>query len=121
DAADFKNHEKQALWYLWKLKDAGQIDSGQFNACLSAKDPKNPFKIDISKINRIYKDKVDEKILNAIALYHQAIGRIERRKMEVPQVDVTLERNVFNDFYLFLKSENFSSLTEGRREITSDL
>lgn len=119
--SDYKNNEKQALWYLWKLKDSGQFDSGQFNLCLSARDPKASYKINISKINNLYKDKADEKILNSIALYHQAIGRIERKNERVPEVDVTLEMDVFKDFYQFVSSENSKELAEQRKDITSAL
>ncbi len=119
--SDYKNNEKQALWYLWKLKDAGQFDTGQFNVCLSARDAKASYKINISKINNLYKDKADEKILNAIALYHQALGRIERRNEKVPEVEVTLDYDVFMDFYRFVSSENFKDLVEQRKDITSAL
>lgn len=119
--SDYKNNEKQALWYLWKLKDAGQFDTGQFNTCLRARDAKESYKINISKINNLYKDKADEKILNSIALYHQALGRIERKNERVPEVDVTLESGVFTDFYRFLSSENFKELVEQRQDITSAL
>ena len=106
DFSDYKNNEKQALWYLWKLKDAGQIDTGQINLCLSARDTKASYKINISKINNLYKEKADEKVLNAIALYHQALGRIERKFERIPEVEVTLEHDVFMDFYQFVSSEN---------------
>jgi len=119
--SDYKNNEKQALWYLWKLKDAGQFDTGQFNMCLSARDTKASYKINISKINNLYKDKADEKILNSIALYHQALGRIERKHEKVPEVDVTLEDSVFMDFYRFVSTENFQELVEQRKDITSAL
>lgn len=121
DVNQFKNHEKQALWYLWKLMDAGQIDSSQFKQCLSAKDPKNPYKIDIKKINNLYKLRADEKILNSIALFHQAIGRIERKDHKLLEVDVTLEEQVFDDFYFFLTSECFKEIVENRVQITSAL
>lgn len=124
DSKDFdkyKNEEKQALWYLWKLKDAGQFDTAQFNLCLSARDTKASYKINISKINTLYKEKADEKILNAIALYHQALGRIERKDEIMPEVDVTLEEGVFMDFYRFVSSENFKELVEQRKDITSAL
>lgn len=121
DINEFKNHEKQALWYLWKLMDAGQIDSSQFKISLSARDPKNPYKIDIRQINKLYKDKADEKTLNSIALFHQALGRIERRDEQLLEVDVTLEQQVFQDFHVFLSSENFKELIEKREKITSSL
>lgn len=121
DFSDYKNNEKQALWYLWKLKDAGQIDTGQFNLCLSARDTKASYKINISKINNLYKEKADEKVLNAIALYHQALGRIERKFERIPEVEVTLEHDVFMDFYQFVSSENFKELVEKRIDITSAL
>lgn len=121
DFSEYKNNEKQALWYLWKLKDSGQFDTGQFNVCLSARDIKASYKIDIRKINNLYKEKADEKILNSIALYHQALGRIERKNEKVPEVDVTLEDSVFMDFYRFVSSENFKELVEQRLDITSAL
>ena len=121
DFKEFKNNEKQALWYLWKLKDAGQFDTGQFNLCLNARDVKNSYRIDIKKINNLYKEKADEKVLNSIALFHQALGRIERRDEKLPEVDVTLDRQVFDDFYQFLSSENFKDLVEKREDITSAL
>src|SRR5690606_2326992 len=64
DVNQFKNNEKQALWYLWKLLDTGQIDSSEFKSCISGRDPKNPYKIDIRRMNSLYKMKADEKVLN---------------------------------------------------------
>lgn len=121
EPSQFKNIEKQALWYLWKLMDSKQIFSSQFKLHLSTRDPKNPGKLDIRKINNLYKEKTDEKILNSIALFHQAIGRIERRNERVPEVDVTLDNQVFVDFYLFVSSEAFKELVENRSKITSSL
>lgn len=121
DPSLFKNSEKQALWYLWKLLDSGQIDTSQFKLCLSSRDFRNPYKIDIRKFNNLYREKADEKILNSVALFHQAIGRIERRDERVPEVEVTLESQVFNDFYFFNTSESFKDISEGRKDITSSL
>lgn len=121
EQSQLKNNEKQALWYLWKLLDSGQIDTSQFKICLSARDPRNPYKMDIRKFNALYKDKADEKILNSIALFHQAIGRIERRDEELLEVDVTLDRQVFDDFHSFSTAEVFKDISNGREDITSSL
>lgn len=121
DATKFKNFEKQALWYLWKLKDDGQIYSSDFKSCLNARDPRMHGRIDINKMNRLYKNEADEKILNSIALFHQSIGRIERRDERVGEVEVVLDAAVFRNFYDFVSSENFADMLKGREEITSSL
>lgn len=118
---EWKNINKQALWYSWKLKDAGQIENSQFRIALSSRDPKNPYKLNIRHVNNVYKQRADEKILNSIALYHQAIGRIERRNDQINQVDVVLDDDVLNDFYTLLASESFQEIISTREKITSDL
>ncbi|MBY0244630.1 MAG: hypothetical protein K2Q03_04150 [Sphingobacteriaceae bacterium] len=121
DFKDFKNNEKQALWYLWKLKDDGQFNLGQFNLCLKSRDNSKSYGIDIKKINNLYKEKADEEVLNSLALFHQALGRIERRDEKIPEVDITLDKQVFDIFYQFLSSEKFKDLVKKREDITSAL
>jgi len=121
EPSQFTNNEKQALWYLWKLMDSGQIDAGQFKICLSARDPKNPYRVNIHKFNKIYKEKADEKVLNSIALFHQALGRIERRSETVPEVEVTLDRQVFDEFHTYSTVDAFKEIADGRADITSSL
>lgn len=112
DPAQQKNVEKRAYWYLWKLLNAGEIYNHDFKAALS--------KSSIPHNNSLYLG-VNEKVLNAIALFHQAIGRIERTNEHIPFVDVTLEEGVFREFHQFLTEESYTDIIKDRESITSSL
>ena len=121
DISKFKNIEKQAFWYLWKLWDSRQIDKPSFKISLNKRAPDNTYKPHIKAFNKLYKD-TPEKILNAISLYHQAIGRIERKRERILEVDITLDEGVFMEFHKYLTSEDFQDLIHSRDEnITSAL
>lgn len=121
DFSKFKNIEKQAFWYLWKLWDDRQIDKFNFKTLLNKRAPNNNYKPHIKTFNKLYKD-TPEKILNAVSLYHQAIGRIEREWKSIPEVDITLDEGVFLEFYRYLTTEDFQELIKHRDEkITSAL
>ncbi|MEM8940319.1 MAG: hypothetical protein AAGC64_13345 [Bacteroidota bacterium] len=121
DFSKFKNIEKQAFWYLWKLWDYRQIDKVSFKSFLNKRAPNNSYKPHIKAFNKLYKE-TPEKILNAVSLYHQAIGRIERERQNIPEVDITLDECVFLEMYKYLTTEDFQSLIEERdKNITSAL
>ncbi len=121
DISKFKNIEKQAFWYLWKLWDSRQIDKPSFKTSLNKRAPENSYKPHIKVFNNLYKN-TPEKILNAISLYHQAIGRIERKREQILEVDITLDEGVFMEFHRYLTFEDFQDLISFRDEkITSAL
>lgn len=122
DFTKFKNIEKQAFWYLWKLWDDRQFDKSTFKTLLNKRASGNSYKPDIKAFNKLYKKDASEKTLNAISLYHQAIGRIEREWKNIPEVDITLDEGVFLEFYKYQTTEDFQDLIKQRDEkITSAL
>lgn len=93
---------KQIYWYLWKLWDAQQIGRSQFRGYLQQEN--------LGFVNTKYQA-VPEYIINSMALFHQAIGRIERqRTYEQPLVEITLGEDVFKIFYKFLTDIRYENL-----------
>lgn len=114
-----RTNEKQAIWYWRKLWDSGQIDTEAFKSCLSLKGDK----IDISKMNKYYLKEVPDRIVNAVALYLQTIGRGDLRNYDLAgaiRIAVTFDKDVFTDMYRFLSDERYQRLIEKRRDVTSD-
>ena len=121
DFQRFKNIEKQAFWYLWKLWDTRQISKEDFKKYLNKRAPGNTNKPDIKAFDDLYRNTL-EKTLNAISLYHQAIGRIERKWKNTPEVNITLDESVFREFHKYLTTEDFYDLVQKRdNQITSAL
>lgn len=109
DENNAKNIEKQAFWYLTKLSNAGQISSLNFKESLSKRNAEFPERPDTKAFNKLYK-KTNDKTLNAIALYHQAIGRIERKKTEIAEVDIGLDKDILQEFYTYLTEIYFKNI-----------
>jgi hypothetical protein len=92
--------QKQIYWYLWKLKD-NNWDGGITSSKL-----KYFLKLQNFNVNSFYQNKTAEYILNSMALFHQAIGRVERqRQYEQPLVEITLGRDVLEVFRDFGKED----------------
>ncbi len=121
DISKFKQIEKQALWYLWKLWYGKQITDAKFNELLNKRGYEN-LKPDIDTYNKEYKYKVLEKVLSCIALYHQAIGRIERQWSEISEVEISIAEEIVRDFYRYTTNEDYADIIKKRDEhLTSDL
>ncbi|MCA9975806.1 MAG: hypothetical protein KC413_08645, partial [Anaerolineales bacterium] len=73
--------EKMFIWQVWKLYHNFQIAESQFITALR--------ELNISNINTQYKTTPDY-LLNQIAVFHQALGRIDRQWQPMPTIDVRL-------------------------------
>lgn len=115
-----KNIEKQGLFYLTKLWYGRQISTRAFKVNLAKRDKDNPQIPDINSFNNLYR-KTPEKTLSAIALYHQAIGRIERKNTSIEKIYIGLDTDILRDFYTYLTDEIFEDLRQRDQCLTSDL
>ncbi len=76
--------KKEKFWYLWKIHKNGELSKKDFKYFLGHTDG--------GKINDKYK-KTHEHTLNAMALFHQALGRVERqRTYEQPLIEISLSQ-----------------------------
>lgn len=93
-AAEKNNATKQMFWYSWKLLDRHEISQSTFEWYLQQPN--------IDFINGAY-SKTNDFVLNSMALFHQALGRVERqRSYKQPLIEVTLAEDVltvFRDFF----------------------
>jgi hypothetical protein len=90
---DALNNKKKAFWYFWKLFKKGELGTHRFEQFLK--------KTNLKEFNNDYK-KTHEHTLNQIALFHQALGRVDRKRKELPLIEVTLAEDVHNIFVDFL-------------------
>jgi hypothetical protein len=91
--ADALNNKKKAFWYFWKLFKKGELGTHRFEQFLK--------KTNLKDFNNFYKE-THEYILNQIALFHQALGRVDRKREYLPLIEVTLAEDVHNIFVDFL-------------------
>lgn len=89
------NTTKQMFWYNWKLFERFEITQATFEWYLQQPN--------ISFMNSAYQ-KTGDFVLNSMALFHQALGRVERqRAYEQPLIEVTLADDVLVVFRNFFK------------------
>ncbi|MGI9526698.1 MAG: hypothetical protein ACR2MS_06285, partial [Weeksellaceae bacterium] len=118
---DFKNIEKQAMWRLWKLYSEFELSYSKFKSALALRDANTHRKPNIQAYNRMYKN-TDDCLFASIALYHQAIGRIERKKEHIPSIDISMDKDVFSDFCNYLNLKGFEDKRKHRdKYLTSSL
>lgn len=104
--------QKQTYWYLWKLKDNNRDGN------ITPRKLKEFLKMQNLNVNSYYQNNGKDYILNSIALFHQAIGRVERqREYEQAIVEITLGEDVLKVFRDFLKEEIQSILEIKHREL----
>ncbi len=107
-----KNPEKQAIWYSWKLLESGQIRWWKFRQILK--------ELDFQKLNGFYRYTQDC-TKNEVALYYQALGRIDRKWQPTPLVEVSLAGPILAQFYNYLTQAAFEAIREEREDYTSIL
>lgn len=107
-----KNPEKQAIWYSWKLLESGQIKWWKFKQILK--------ELDFQKLNGYYRNTADC-TKNAISLYYQALGRVDRKWQPTPLVEVSLARPILDQFYQYLTQPDFETIRKEREDYTSVL
>lgn len=90
---DALNNKKKAFWYFWKLFKKGELGTHQFEQFLK--------KTNLKDFNNHYKE-THEYVLNQIALFHQALGRVDRKRKYLPIIEVTLAESVHRIFVDFL-------------------
>lgn len=81
DSKDGIDRQKMFIWQVWKLYYNLQISESQFITALR--------ELNMQDVNTKYKDTTDY-LLNQIAVFHQALGRIDRQWQSMPSIDIRL-------------------------------
>ncbi len=81
DDNDDIDKDKMFIWQIWKLYHNLQISESQFIVALR--------ELNISDVNSYYKSTSDY-LLNQIAVFHQALGRIDRQWQTMPTIEIRL-------------------------------
>ncbi|MBX3057643.1 MAG: hypothetical protein KF770_14350 [Anaerolineae bacterium] len=81
DGSDDVDKEKMFIWQVWKLYHNFQISESQFVTALR--------ELNIADVNAQYKSTPDY-LLNQIAVFHQALGRIDRQWQPMPPIEIRL-------------------------------
>ena len=100
------NNKKKAFWYYWKLYKNTEIGDYKFKQFLK--------KTDLSEFNRHYISNIKEHTLSQMALFYQALGRVDRKKIEMPPIEVTLGNDVAHIFTDYLQKPIFEEIVKGR-------
>lgn len=85
--------QKVFIWQMWKLYFNHEISERQFIQALQ--------NLNISRMNNAYKGTPDH-LLNQIALFYQALGRVDRQWQSMPVMDVRLAQDVLELFEKYL-------------------
>lgn len=80
-SADGIDKKKMFIWQVWKLYRNFQISESQFITALR--------ELNISDVNGQYKSTPDY-LLNQIAVFHQALGRVDRQWQSMPAIEIRL-------------------------------
>jgi hypothetical protein len=75
------DREKMFIWRVWKLYHNFQISESQFITAMR--------ELNIADVNAQYKSTPDY-LLNQIAVFHQALGRVDRQWQPMPAIEVRL-------------------------------
>lgn len=78
---DGVDKEKMFIWQVWKLYHNFQISESQFITALR--------ELNIADVNALYKSTPDY-LLNQIAVFHQALGRVDRQWQPMPPIEIRL-------------------------------
>ena len=81
DSNDGIDRQKMFIWQVWKLYHNFQISESQFITALR--------ELNMQDVNAQYKNTPDY-LLNQIAVFHQALGRIDRQWQPMPAIDIRL-------------------------------
>lgn len=109
----YKPQQKILYWYLWKLVDDGVISTKFFRRLLGDSREKHP--------NNHYQRNVEERTLNNIALYYQALGRVERKWESTPNLHISLAPEVHLELKNFLTGPSFEKIRNQRKQSNSTL
>lgn len=104
------NNKKKAFWYLWKLYKEKEIGLWRFRSFLK--------KTHLKEFNNFYKT-TREHTLSQMALFYQALGRVDRKKKVMPSIEVSLGEDVKNLFIDFLTQPMYDDLRKKRQKYTS--
>ncbi|MCU0440705.1 MAG: hypothetical protein MUC49_22655 [Raineya sp.] len=100
--------KKINFWYLWKLYDKQLLNKGRFKYLLE--------KSDNDTLNHVYQS-LSDALYNNLAIFYQALGRIERRWESVPLVEVTLGDDVVKIFLDFFKNHEHKEVFQRRKPL----
>ncbi|MCL5123452.1 MAG: hypothetical protein M1511_02925 [Deltaproteobacteria bacterium] len=75
------DREKMFIWQIWKLFANHQISEKQFVVALR--------ELNIGQVNQLYKNSLDY-LLNQIAVFYQALGRVDRQWKNTSKMEVRL-------------------------------
>jgi len=89
------DYRKIFIWYMWKLYHNHQISEYDFITAIR--------QLNISQWNEQYKNTTDY-MLNQIALFYQALGRVDRQWEAMPTMDVRLAEDVIDIFNRYLNT-----------------
>ncbi|MCG3207149.1 MAG: hypothetical protein FOGNACKC_00749 [Anaerolineae bacterium] len=85
--------QKVFIWQVWKLYSNHEISERQFIQALQD--------LNIARMNKAYKGTSDH-LLNQIALFYQALGRVDRQWQPMPVMDIRLAQDVLGLFEKYL-------------------
>lgn len=100
------NNKKKAFWYYWKLYKNTEIGDYRFKQFLK--------KTDLAEFNKYYISNIKEHTLSQMALFYQALGRVDRKKIEMPPIEVTLGNDVAHIFTDYLQKPIYEEIVNGR-------
>lgn len=107
---------KQNIWYMAKLFTAKIISQGKFRSFISNLRDRGLSNWYLNPLNTTRKDAV----LNQLATFIQALGRIERVWSSMDDQTIRLRREVYEVFDTFCTHEQYEDIRERRQPIISN-
>lgn len=107
---------KQNIWYMAKLFTAKIISQGKFRSFISNLRDKSLNNWYLNPLNTTRRDAV----LNQLATFIQALGRIERVWSAMDDQTIRLRREVYDVFDTFCTNEQYDDIRERREPIISN-
>ncbi len=105
---------KQNFWYLAKLFESKLLSSERFRRYLA--------NIRYPGLSQEYRDNVStarDALLNRVATYIQAIGRVERAWVKMPDQLLRCSREVYDDLATFCTGSAYADVFESRQNLNS--
>jgi len=99
--------QKAFIWQMWKLYSNHEISERQFVQSLQD--------LNISRMNSAYKG-IPDHLLNQIALFYQALGRVDRQWQPMPVMDIRLAEDVLGLFENYLLNKGVIGRQRVERE-----
>lgn len=107
---------KQNIWYMAKLFTAKIVSQGKFRSFISNLRDKGLSNWYLNPSNTTRKDAV----LNQLATFIQALGRIERVWAAMDDQTIRLRREVYDIFDTFCTNEHYEEIRKGRESVISN-